>query len=207
MSKKVRYSGHAIFNDVLKQDWMNAIALSPDAFDASLYRPVESETAIDDSYQEESTLEIDTNQDSLSYDESIDVMVLDCPTEQDTFFVTDSGESSLGEGEGLLLLRVNNDNVPIGSVLEWDEETGDGIRTVWWYVQKHLGYGTANVGVLHACVPMRDFNTEDEQTDEEAEETAEDAAEAQAGEVESEELEQQEATSEPEPDNDDVMYL
>ena len=43
-------------------------------------------------------------------------------------------------------------------LLEWDEETAEGLRTVWWYVHKAVGYGTANVGVIYICIPMRDFN-------------------------------------------------
>lgn len=156
---KPRYAGHEALNSVVRADWMKAIALSPNSFEAYLYRPVSAETgALDSGYEEESVLELDTHQDTLAYSDPVEVKVLDCPDEQTEFFTMDDGGENLGESLEPLLLRVS-DIVPNGSVLEWDEETIEGTRTVWWYVLKGMGYGTANVGVVHVCIPMRDFNS------------------------------------------------
>ncbi len=161
LARKTRYSGHEAMNSVIRADWMKAIELSPDAFEASLFRPskpIES-TDTDEHYQEETVLEIDINRDSLTYDEAELVKIIDCPDEQESFFMTEANDEGLGENADPLLLRVASSNVPIGSVLEWDEETATGIRTVWWYVHKAMGLGTANVGVIYICIPMRDFNS------------------------------------------------
>jgi hypothetical protein len=139
---------------------MNAIALSPDSFEAFLYRPTKSIDAGGENYEEQQVINVDVNQETLEYDDYERVAVLECPDEMESFFVQDSGEANLGEGDGVLLLRIASDSVPRGSALEWDEETADGIRTVYWYVQQILGFGTANVGSLYACVPMRDFSAD-----------------------------------------------
>lgn len=159
--RKPRFKGHEPFNSVLREDWIKSIKLNPDHFEASLYRPVgEIKGDTDDKYQEETVLELDTNQDSLTYGDPELVAVVDCPDEQESFFMMADGESNLGEGVEPLMLRIGEVGVPIGSVLEWDEETASGIRTVWWYVHKAMGYGAANIGVIHICIPMRDFNKE-----------------------------------------------
>lgn len=165
IQRKARFNGHELFNDVVRSDWMAAISMSPDAFQASLYLPDDkaTEADLDESYESEEAAVIDTNQDSLNYYDPLVVWVLDCPDEQESFFALDENGENLGEmgSDEPLLLRIARDDVPVGSVLEWDEETGEGLRTVWWYVQRLIGYGTSNVGTLYACVPMRDFNSED----------------------------------------------
>lgn len=158
--RKPRYLGHEPFNKVLREDWIKSIVLSPDSFEASLYRPIEPKDnkPAKGNYQEENVLEINTNQDSLTYGEPELVAVLDCPDEQESFFTMDDNGDNLAEGLDPLLLRVASLSVPIGSVLEWDEESASGIRTVWWYVHRAMGYGAAHVGVIYICIPMRDFN-------------------------------------------------
>ncbi|WP_432773928.1 hypothetical protein [Vibrio parahaemolyticus] len=157
--RKPRFQGHEPFNNVLRDDWIKAIKLSPDHFEASLYRPVGPEsTQAEDGYEKENVLELDTNQDNLTYGDSELVAVLDCPDEQESFFMMNDGDANLGESIEPLMLRIGAHNIPVGSVLEWDEETASGLRTVWWYVHKQIGYGTANVGVIYICIPMRDFN-------------------------------------------------
>lgn len=157
--RKKRFQGHEPFNAILREDWIKAIKLSPDHFEASLYRPVgEVQGDNNNYYQEETVTELDTHQDQLTYDDSELVAVLDCPDEQEHFFMMDANDGNLGESVEPLLLRIGAINIPLGSVLEWDEEIATGTRTVWWYVHKAMGYGAANVGVLYACIPMRDFN-------------------------------------------------
>ncbi|WP_217521965.1 hypothetical protein [Vibrio metschnikovii] len=160
-ARKPRFHGHEPFNDILRADWINAIKQSPDNFDALLYRPIgEVAGDSDDDYQKETVIELDTNQDNLTYGDPELVAVLDCPDEQENFFMMDDGENNLGEAITPLMLRIGATDIPIGSVLEWDEEISNGVRTVWWYVHKSVGYGAANVGVIYICIPMRDFNQE-----------------------------------------------
>ncbi len=162
--RKLRFEGHEAFNAIVRADWIASISQSPDAFQASLFLPDTAPSGSDDSenYEEDDVSIIDTNQDSFNYQDPSLVWVLDCPDEQESLFVMDDGGTNLGEGPSdmPLLLRIGAESVPVGAVLEWDEETATGIRTVWWYVQKLLGYGTANVGTLYACIPMRDFSSE-----------------------------------------------
>lgn len=178
---KPRYDGHEALNRVLRQDWIKSIELSPDHFEAYLFRPLKS--AADDApagYEDDAVIEIDTNQDTLVYEDHELVAVVDCPDEQTSFFTMNDGGDNLGEGAEPLLLKIAA-TVPIGSVLEWDEETAEGRRTVWWYVHSAMGYGTANIGVIHACVPMRDFNSPPAAqtlSDHEQDETEQDETEA-----------------------------
>lgn len=159
--RKPRFQGHEPYNAVLRADWIKAIKQSPDHFEAFLYRPQgQQEGESNDNYEPESVIELDTNQDQLTYGEPELVAVLDCPDENESFFMMDDGDENLGESMDPLMLKVAAFGIPIGSVLEWDEETAEGLRTVWWYVHKTIGYGTANVGVIYICIPMRDFNQE-----------------------------------------------
>ncbi len=174
-TRKRRYSGHEAMNSVIRTDWMRAIELSPDAFEAHLYRPATpiEDTDETDHYELETALEIDTNRDSLTYEDPELVKLIDCPDEQESFFMVEANDEGLGENADPLMLRVASNNVPIGSVLEWDEETAKGTRTVWWYVHKAMGLGTANIGVIYICIPMRDFNSPPatEETEDTTEET------------------------------------
>lgn len=156
-----RFKGHSVFNASVKADWMKAIERDPDAFDALLYIPVEqAETDEGNSnYEADIFDEIDANQDVLSYADPVPVAVLDCPDETEAFWVMDNGAENAGEGESPLVLRIAADNVPIGSVLEWQEEVSASgkLKRVWWYVHRAQGVGSANVGVLYICIPCRDF--------------------------------------------------
>ena len=160
-TRRPRYQGHEAFNKILREDWIKSIVLSPDSFDAFLYRPIKPEGDAPDKkhYQEESVLEINTNEDTLTYGDPELVAVLDCPDEQESFFTMDDNGDNLAEGDEPLLLRVGSLSVPTGSVLEWDEESAHGLRTVWWYVHSAMGYGAAHIGAIYVCIPMRDFNT------------------------------------------------
>ncbi|HBN6266142.1 TPA: hypothetical protein L3N15_004123 [Vibrio parahaemolyticus] len=162
-----RYQGHEALNSMVRKDWINSIKLSPDRFDAFLYLPKEAEAAIPegDGYEKQMVSELDANQDTLTYHDPQLVPVVDCPDEQDFFFNMDDGSETLAEGEMPLLLRVGSmSSPPVGSVLEWDEETKDGTRRVWWYVHRNMAYGTALVGTLTVCIPMRNFDAESENT-------------------------------------------
>ncbi|MCG6387512.1 hypothetical protein K6U51_12440 [Vibrio fluvialis] len=157
---KPRFQGHEAFNAVVRADWVTAIKLSPDSYDAYLYCPVKSAPVeAGGNYEEQHVMELDINQDAIEYADRVLVRVLDCPDEAESLLVHDSGGSNLGESDGMLLLRIASEtDIPVGSALEWLEEINEGeLRTVYWYVQDILGFGTANVGSLYACVPMRNF--------------------------------------------------
>ncbi|WP_318491927.1 hypothetical protein [Photobacterium leiognathi] len=158
--KRRRYEGHQPFNDLVREDWMNAIKLDPDAFDALLYLPVMEQLTPEQesNYESDSVTEIDSNQDTLSYGDPILVSVLDCPDENETFSMMAQGDEGLGESELPLALRVAYPDVPQGAVLEWVEETSEGDRRVWWYVHSSVGFGSAAVGALSICIPCRDFD-------------------------------------------------
>lgn len=188
---KPRFQGHELMNAVIRADWNAAIRLSPDAFDAYLFLPEQDDlSAGGPNYEDNEVMELDINQDAISYAEPIIVRVLDCPDEMETFFVSDTGGPNLGEGDSVLLLRIASDSdIPTGSALEWLEEIAEGeTRSVYWYVQDILGYGTANVGHLYVCVPLRNFN------------------QASEPEADSEPAEQN-ATPEPPAQSEDVMYI
>lgn len=159
---RMRYQGHEALNDLLRKDWIKSIELSPDRFDALLYLPDErlQDPHVLDNYEPKLVQEIDSNQESLTYKDPVVVPVVDCPDEQEMFFQMDNEGETLGESGMPLLLRVGSASPPpVGSVLEWDEETAGGFRTVWWYVHKSMAYGTAHIGSLTVCIPMRDFDS------------------------------------------------
>lgn len=158
-----RYNGHEAFNSMVREDWIKAIEQDPDRFQAYLYLPAAPEMIEPDGeeYEPELIEELDTNQDTLTYLDPELVSLLDCPDEQEHFFGMDDEAETLSESEMPLMLRVARvPPPPVGSVLEWDEETAQGDRTVWWYVHRNIAYGTAQVGALTVCIPMRDFNAE-----------------------------------------------
>lgn len=161
IKRRNRYQGHSPLNDLMRSDWVRSIELDPDRFDAFLYLPITGSEQPPESspYEESEVIELDANQDNLSYGEPLSISVVDCPTETEHFFMMNAGDESLGESDEPLLLRVGAETVPIGSVLEWDEETAQGEATrVWWYVHDHVGVGTANIGRLSICIPMRNFD-------------------------------------------------
>ncbi|UTM60426.1 hypothetical protein L4174_023875 (plasmid) [Photobacterium sp. CCB-ST2H9] len=155
---RIRNQGHAKLNDHLRADWMKAIELSPDAFDALLFVPGDSDEITEpDGYEPSLFDEIDNNQKTLSYLDPIPVTVVDCPDENDVFLMMQDGETQLGEGELPLTVRIAHPGIPEGSVLEWEDEVGaNKTQRVWWYVHRATGIGTANIGTLYICIPARD---------------------------------------------------
>ncbi|GAL07926.1 phage protein [Photobacterium aphoticum] len=125
-----------------------------------LYLPVvETVPAQATSYYEDSPFsELDATQETLTYALPEPVVVVDCPDENESFMMMSDGDGQLGEGELPLTLRIGREVVPEGAILEWVEEvTETENRRVWWYVQRAIGYGTANVGSLYICIPARNI--------------------------------------------------
>lgn len=163
---KPRFNDHAKLNDVLRDDWIKAIELSHDSFQALLYHPVATLLSEDeDGEYEQSIVEtVDTNQQQLSYADPIVVSILDNPSDTASI-VMDSGEGAVDNIEQPMVLRIGSHSVPVGSVLEWEEFTGRGdeVRRVWWYVHSQVALGTTATAVLHNVIPCRDFDFNNDQ--------------------------------------------
>lgn len=155
-----RFNRHAPVNDILREDWIKAIRLSPDRFHALLFRAVSpSEVVIDDDGFEVTEAErIAPNQETLSYADPELVDVVDCPDEMADFYAMNDTDENTGLLEDALILRIAAHNISIGSILEWNEAlaSGESIRR-WWYVHRKFNYGTASVGTLYYCVPSRSY--------------------------------------------------
>lgn len=162
---KPRFKGHAPFNNMVRRDWVKAIESDYSAFQALLYLPdmrdvgeVDDETG----FEQPAFTELNNNQRTLSYQDADPaiVMVLDCPDERESFHVLDDGSEQDGLTDDVLILRIAAEGVPVGSILEWNEEMASGILARrWWYVHRIYGFGTQNVGSLYYCIPARNFDT------------------------------------------------
>lgn len=157
---KTRYNGHKAFNDQIRADWMLIIESSPDAFEALLYRPADGTYGVvNDETGEESFTQLDNNQRELTYLEPEIVYVLDNPDGRDSFHTIDADGEQDGLADEVLILRIAANNVPVGSILEWNEEMANGLARRWWYVHRIFSYGTQHVGSLYYCIPARNFDT------------------------------------------------
>ncbi|WP_142971378.1 phage tail protein [Enterobacter hormaechei] len=157
---KTRFNGHKPFNDQIREDWMLIIETSPDSFQALLYRPdVGTYGVIDDESGMESFTEIDNNQRPLTYQEPDIIYVLDNPDGRESFRAVDGDGEQDGLTDDVLVLRIAANNVPVGSILEWNEEMANGTARRWWYVHRIFSYGTQHVGSLYYCIPARNFDT------------------------------------------------
>lgn len=157
---KTRFNGHSEFNDQIRADWMVIIESSPDAFQALLYRPdVGTYGVVSDETGEESFTELDNNQRALTYQEPVIVSVLDNPDGRESFHAIDADGEQDGLTDDVLILRIATDSAPVGSILEWNEETAKGVARRWWYVHRIYSYGTQHVGSLYYCIPARNFDT------------------------------------------------
>jgi len=162
---KPRYKGHAPFNNMVRRDWIKAIESDFSAFQALLYLPdmrdvgeVDDETG----FEQPSFTELNNNQRHLSYEDAdpVIVTVLDCPDERESFQVLDADGEQDGLTDDVLILRIAAEGVPVGSILEWNEEMASGnLARRWWYVHRIYGFGTQNVGSLYYCIPARNFDT------------------------------------------------
>lgn len=179
---RARYSGHALFNDLVRRDWQRAIAADYMAFDALLFVPSnasEAETDPDAGDDDAPAFtEINANQKTLEYSDPVKVAVLDCPDERPEFAAMDSDGDGDGGVDDVLILRIapplevidatseeEGDHpiarafVPVGSILEWNEALSDGSETrCYWYVHRIYTYGAASVGSLYYCIPARNFD-------------------------------------------------
>ncbi|MDV1094977.1 phage tail protein (plasmid) [Raoultella ornithinolytica] len=160
---RTRYNGHQAFNSQIRDDWMLIVESSPDAFQALLYRPdVGTYGVVDDETGEESFTQLDNNQRALTYQEPAIVYVLDNPDGRESFHAVDADGEQDGLTDDVLVLRIAANDVPVGSILEWNEEMTHGIARRWWYVHRIFSYGTQHVGSLYYCIPARNFDSTSE---------------------------------------------
>lgn len=154
-----RYDGHSPLNDLVREDWIKVIAISPDRFDALLYRaiPPAEPAPVKEGYETNLAGVLTVHQQELSYAAPCWVPVLDCPDEMLEFNTVDSDDDADGIPDGVLILRIGATGINKGSVLEFEEEINGGHRRVWWYVLDIHNYGTVGVGSLYYCVPCRSF--------------------------------------------------
>lgn len=155
-----RFNGHAAFNNMVREDWITAIKLNPDRFQALLFRAMSpTDVTIDEEgYEVTDAQKIAPNQEALTYADPELVLVVDCPDEMADFYAMNDTDENTGIQDDALILRVAAHDITIGSILEWLEEqaSGESIRR-WWYVHRKFNYGTASVGTLYYCVPSRTY--------------------------------------------------
>lgn len=159
-SARRRYEGHSPLNDLVREDWIKVIEISPDRFDALLYRAIPpAEPAPEQKgYEQNMVGVLSVHQQELSYDSPVWVPVLDCPDEMQEFNTVDSDDDGVGVPDSVLILRIGSTGIPRGSILEFEEEINNGeYRRAWWYVLDIHNYGTVGVGSLYYCVPCRSF--------------------------------------------------
>jgi hypothetical protein len=156
--QRARFNGHSAYNSYMRDLWLKAIQMHPYRFDALLYRATtHQQNADDDGHEEDPIITLDPNQDLLDYADPEVVCVVDTPDESEQFLSLVDGSDNTGIPETALILRVGAKNIPVGSILEWNESMVSGTVRRWWYIQKIYNYGTANIGSLFFCVPCRTF--------------------------------------------------
>jgi hypothetical protein len=157
---RTRFDSHSILNDQLRADWIKSIQLSPDAFDALMFRAMSTTDVVigDDGYEATSAQKIDPNQETLHYADPELVAIVDCPDQMAEFYAMNDTDENTGVQDDALILRIAAHDITIGTILEWNEALANGehIRR-WWYVHRKFNYGTAAVGTLYYCVPSRSY--------------------------------------------------
>ncbi|EFH8163186.1 phage tail protein [Escherichia coli] len=154
-----RYDGHSPLNNLVREDWIKVIEISPDRFDALLYRSIPPAEPAEEKegYEKNQAGVLTVHQQELLYADPVWVPVLDCPDEMLDFNTVDSDDDSDGVPDSVLILRIGATGINKGSILEFEEEINNGYRRVWWYVLDIHNYGTVGVGSLYYCVPCRSF--------------------------------------------------
>lgn len=155
-----RYHRDRKFNETTKAHWIKFIERSPYRFDAILYR-AKSLQAIEspEGYETPEFGVIDINQADPEYHDPEPVAVLDSPSDSEVFAAMDSQGENAVDADSVLVLQIAAENVPVGSALEWVEDTADGKgRRVWWYVHRIFNLGTTASIPLYYCIPCRTFS-------------------------------------------------
>lgn len=156
---RARNSGHSPFNNMVRDDWRRLVESHPDAFDALLYTPGIS-LEVPDSGDEEALFgTLDRHQQAVTYQAPALISVLVGSQDDPLFSAMWDETDNQGAGDSdTITLLLSPGLVPLGSIVEFEEETASGQnRRVWWYVHSIEAVGTAAVGALHVCIPCGDL--------------------------------------------------
>ncbi|EKO3439449.1 hypothetical protein NTE19_003341 [Vibrio fluvialis] len=157
---KPRFSQHSAFNAVVRADWVVAINNDPENWTARLFLPVESDIPqeVSGNFEIPQFTELDNNQKPLSYGDPILVKVADVRQDMTRLFAS-SGKELLSYGDGNMSIRIGYDPVPVGAMLEWEEETTDGnLSEVSWYVHSAETFGTQKAAVIYELISNGDIS-------------------------------------------------
>lgn len=158
LNAKPRFSGDDTVNQVLRSDFIEIIKHHHQSFGAVIYLPVEVDDAdVDDQLEKPLFSRLDENQKALKYSLPKPVKVLANP-EEHIPQINQGGEMVATDPDLIMSLMIGYPTVPVGTIVEWLEETKGGeTRRVWWYVQKITARGTTGAFVIHILVPCADF--------------------------------------------------
>jgi antitoxin component YwqK of YwqJK toxin-antitoxin module len=158
--KKLRHSGHYVWNNQTKQDQQEFVRQSPDSFTGLLYvvRDAAPVTPEPDQWRDDALFsQPDVNQRVTEYADPVVCYILERPRESMPFDMDMAGENLINEHEDYLTVCVDTD-VPTGSALEFEDDLGDGnTRRSWWYVHHSTSLGTTTAGAVYYLIPLRDF--------------------------------------------------
>lgn len=158
---KRRFSGHGLVNTLVMADWLASINLDAENWQARLFLCIDEEqTQIDsDDFETPLFTEIEKNQQTLSYADPLVINVAEV-NEGLQRYTGDDGQSLLSQGDGNLSIRIGHDPVPLGSILEWEEEQADGsVSVVTWYVHRVRTLGTQKAAVIYELISAGDVDS------------------------------------------------
>lgn len=159
---KARNAGHAPLNNMIRDDWRRLIERHPDNFDVLIYLPKGTENTPETPDDETALFgTVDVHQQSIAYDLPQLGSALIAPLDDQYFAGMWSEKENTGVGgSDMLTVLLSAGQAPVGSILEFTEETASGDnRLAWWYVYSVNVIGTASIGALHICIPCGDLES------------------------------------------------
>jgi hypothetical protein len=163
--KKLRHSGHKVWNEQARKDQIEYVRQHPDSFTALLYMPLaQAEPDPVDTWLEQPLFgRVDKNQQAGGYDDPVVCWVFERPREGSPFVVDEDGGDLINEHEDYLTICSEMD-LPVGAALEFEDELAEQdeagnpkTRRSWWYVHHTTSLGTTKAGSVYYLIPLRDF--------------------------------------------------